>query len=53
MRVDFSEVTTPDDRVAIIVTAPLTSNETWTQFVQSELKMFVDGMPRSFAQASE
>jgi predicted glutamine amidotransferase len=53
IRVDFSEVTTPDDRVAIIVTAPLTSNEIWTQFAQGELKMFVDGMPRSFAEASE
>jgi predicted glutamine amidotransferase len=44
MDVDFSQVTTPDDRVAIIVTAPLTTNETWTQFAPGELKMFVDGM---------
>lgn len=45
MSVDFSEVTTPQDRVAIIVTAPLTTNEIWTQFAQGEMKVFVDGAP--------
>ncbi|WP_353152689.1 class II glutamine amidotransferase [Herminiimonas fonticola] len=45
MKVDFSEVTTPSDRVAIIVTEPLTTNETWTQFKLGELKVFIDGMP--------
>lgn len=45
MRVDFSEVTTPNDRVAIIVTEPLTANETWTSFQSNELKVFVDGQP--------
>jgi glutamine amidotransferase len=30
--VDFSQVTTPNDRVAIIVTQPLTTNEQWTAF---------------------
>jgi predicted glutamine amidotransferase len=43
--VDFSQVTTPQDRVAIIVTEPLTTNESWTRFEQGELKVFVDGMP--------
>jgi len=43
--VDFSEVTTPNDRVAIIVTEPLTANETWLPFAPGELKVFVDGMP--------
>jgi predicted glutamine amidotransferase len=41
--VDFSEVTTPNDRVAIIVTEPLTTNEVWTQFAPGEMKVFVDG----------
>ncbi|MFZ6843320.1 class II glutamine amidotransferase [Undibacterium sp. RuTC16W] len=41
--VDFSEVTTPQDRVAVIVTEPLTNNETWTQFAPGELLVFVDG----------
>jgi glutamine amidotransferase len=45
MIVDFSQVTTPNDRVAIIVTEPLTTNETWSQFSQGELKVFVDGVP--------
>ncbi len=44
--VDFSQVTTPNDRVAIIVTAPLTTNETWTAFLPGELKLFVDGAPQ-------
>ena len=45
LSVDFSQVTTPRDRVAIIVTAPLTTNETWTQFAPGELKVFVEGEP--------
>jgi predicted glutamine amidotransferase len=48
MLVDFSKVTTPNDRVAIIVTAPLTANETWTQFRQGEFKVFVEGAPVDF-----
>ncbi|MCA1858337.1 class II glutamine amidotransferase [Massilia oculi] len=47
LSVDFSEVTTPNDRVAIIVTEPLTKNETWIPFAPGELKLFVDGMPQS------
>ncbi len=45
MRVDFSQVTTPDDRVAIIVTEPLTANENWTAFQAGEMKVFIDGKP--------
>lgn len=45
MKVDFSEVTTPNDRVAIIVTEPLTANEKWTPFKAGELKVFIDGLP--------
>lgn len=48
LSVDFSQVTTPNDRVAIIVTAPLTTNETWTQFAPGELKVFVEGVPAGF-----
>ena len=43
--VDFSQVTTPNDRVAVIVTQPLTTNEAWIPFVAVELKVFVDGLP--------
>lgn len=45
LSVDFSQVTTPNDRVAIIVTEPLTTNETWTPFANGELKAFVEGEP--------
>ena len=45
LSVDFAEVTTPDDRVAVIVTEPLTANETWHRFGVGELKVFVDGVP--------
>ena len=44
--VDFSQVTTPDDRVAVIVTEPLTSNESWIPFKPGELKVFIDGLPQ-------
>lgn len=45
LSVDFSTLTTPRDRVAIIVTEPLTRNEQWTEFAPGELKVFVDGTP--------
>ena len=44
--VDFSQVTTPNDRVAVIVTQPLTTNEQWTAFAPGEMKCFVDGLPQ-------
>jgi glutamine amidotransferase len=31
--------------VALIVTEPLTTNETWQAFETNELKVFVDGAP--------
>ncbi len=41
--VDFSEVTTPNDRVAVIATIPLTDNEVWTPIRQDQLVVFKDG----------
>lgn len=41
--IDFSAVTTPEDRVAVIATLPLTCNEQWTQLAQNELLMFKEG----------
>lgn len=41
--VDFSQVTTPNDRVAVIATIPLTDNERWTPLTPGQLLMFVDG----------
>jgi predicted glutamine amidotransferase len=43
LEVDFSEVTTPNDRVVVVATAPLTRNETWEPIEQGTLRMFVDG----------
>lgn len=45
LSVDFSQVTTPQDCVAVIVTQPLTTNERWTAFTPGELRLFVDGKP--------
>jgi len=35
LTVDFSEVTTPNDRVAVIVTEPLNTNEAWQALAQA------------------
>ena len=43
--VNFAEHTRPSDRVAVVVTAPLTTNEVWTPLAPGELKVFVDGAP--------
>ena len=43
MTVDFADLTTPQDRVAIVVTEPLTCNEDWTALTPGELAVFVDG----------
>jgi glutamine amidotransferase len=43
VRIDFAEHTTPDDRVAVVVTAPLTVDEAWITFAPGELATFVDG----------
>jgi predicted glutamine amidotransferase len=48
MTVDFSELTTPSDRVAVIATTPLTDNEVWTQIPPGELLVFQDGLPLKF-----
>ena len=50
-KVDFSTVTTKNDRVAIIATKPLTKNETWIEMEKGELLMFDKGLP--YADASK
>lgn len=42
--VDFSTCTSPNDRVAVIATAPLTVNEEWKEFKRGELLMFDNGL---------
>jgi glutamine amidotransferase len=41
--VDFAEVTTPNDRVAIVATLPLTRDETWTPGEPGTMWVFRDG----------
>jgi predicted glutamine amidotransferase len=43
LSIDFANFANPDDRVAVVVTSPLTTNEVWTPFLPGELKMFVNG----------
>ena len=43
--VNFADVTEPGDRVAVVVTEPLTADEAWIAFAPGELKVFVDGEP--------
>ena len=41
--VNFADHTRPTDRVAVVVSAPLTTNEIWTAFAPGELKVFKAG----------
>ena len=42
--VNFAEHTRPTDRVAVVVSAPLTTNENWLAFAPGELKVFERGV---------
>ena len=41
--VDFADQTSPSDKVAVVVSAPLTTNERWTAFAPGALLVFVGG----------
>lgn len=43
MSIDFAQYTTPEDRVTVIATLPLTDDEVWTSFKPGDLYMFRDG----------
>jgi glutamine amidotransferase len=45
LTVDFAELTTPSDRVAVIATSPLTDNERWTPIEPGRIVAFRDGAP--------
>ncbi len=45
LTMDFATETGPDDRVALVVTEPLTSDESWTPFAAGELRVFQHGEP--------
>ncbi len=41
--VDLADLNGPEDRLAIVVTEPLTTNEDWVAMTPGELQVFVDG----------
>jgi glutamine amidotransferase len=43
LTVNFAEHTTAQDRVAVVATEPLTTNETWHPFAAGELRVFAGG----------
>ena len=45
LSVDFGALTTPDDRVALVATQPLTRGEAWTAFAPGEMRVFMGGSP--------
>jgi len=45
LSVDFAAMTTPSDRVAVVATEPLTTDETWHAFAPGEMRVFVGGVP--------
>jgi predicted glutamine amidotransferase len=47
MRIDFAQTNDPQDRIAIVVTAPLTTDENWTPFETGRVRVFVDGVLQS------
>ena len=47
VRVDLADLNGPDDRLATVVTEPLTTNEPWVAMASGELQVFVDGAPAS------
>jgi predicted glutamine amidotransferase len=47
LSVNFAEQAAPGDRVAVVVTAPLTTNENWLAFAPGELRVFEGGALRA------
>jgi predicted glutamine amidotransferase len=45
LSVDFAPLTTPQDRVVIVATQPLTTREAWRAFAPGELRAFFQGAP--------
>lgn len=43
LRIDFSEHNNPQDKIAVVVTAPLTTDEDWQPFAPLSMKVFADG----------
>ena len=52
VRVDLASLNGPQDRLAIVVTEPLTTNEEWVGMAPGELQVFVDGAVARYSQAT-
>ena len=50
--VDFNELTTPKDRVAVIATTALTDNEEWTAIPSGNLYSFRHGLPEDLGETT-
>ena len=50
--VDLSELNGPQDRLAIVVTEPLTTNEDWVAMAPGELRVFIEGSTSSDSTAA-
>ncbi|MBE2263985.1 MAG: class II glutamine amidotransferase [Burkholderiaceae bacterium] len=48
LSVNFAEHAAVGDRVAVVVTTPLTTDEVWTPLASGEMKVFVEGEPQPF-----
>jgi len=46
LSINFAEHAAPGDRVAVVVTVPLTRDEAWTPLAPGALQVFVDGAPQ-------
>ncbi|MCB2041075.1 MAG: class II glutamine amidotransferase, partial [Rhodoferax sp.] len=49
IKMDLSEHNGPEDRLAIVVTEPLTTNEAWTALEPGQFITFVQGCPQPSA----
>ena len=52
VHIDFAKAATVQDKVVIIATSPLTSNEIWCQMMPGQFLVFVDGVALAEPQAS-
>ena len=50
VKLDFSQVTTEDDCVAVVATKPLTTDEQWVEFEKGQLLLFHKGRPYGSAE---
>jgi predicted glutamine amidotransferase len=43
LSVDFAALTSPQDRVTVVATEPLTTGEDWSEYASGEMRVFVHG----------